>query len=87
MPSEVIANRSYDPDTRTLFIKFTSGELYAYAGVEPETWNALQQAISKGRFFQKHIRDRYPYGKVEDPSAVKLKRGGSGKVGPGFPPG
>ncbi|HEX3729975.1 MAG TPA: KTSC domain-containing protein [Opitutaceae bacterium] len=74
MPSEVIANRSYDPDTRTLFITFTSGELYAYDGVEPETWNALQQARSKGRFFQKHIRDRYPYGRVEDPSAVRLKR-------------
>ena len=74
MSSEVIADRSYDPETRTLFIRFTSGELYAYDGVEPETWTALRQAVSKGRFFQKHIRDHYPYGKVEDPSAVRLRK-------------
>lgn len=73
MPSEVIQNRSYDVQTRTLFITFTSGELYAYDGVEPETFEAMQRAVSKGRFFMKHIRGRYPYAKVEDAHAVRFR--------------
>ena len=73
MPSEVIKDFRYDERSRTLFIAFQSGELYAYDGVEPETYLALKRAISRGRFFMKHIRDRYAYGKVEDPSSVELK--------------
>lgn len=72
MPSEVIRDFRYDEQTRTLFVTFQSGELYAYDGVEPETHAAMRRAVSRGRFFTKHIRDRYAYGKVEDPSAVKL---------------
>ena len=73
MPSEVIRNRSYDVQTRTLFITFTSGELYAYDGVEPEIVQAMQRAPSKGRFFMKHIRGRYPYAKIEDAHAVRFR--------------
>jgi len=73
MPSEVIKDFRYDEVTRTLFITFQSGDLYAYDAVEPETFAAMRRAVSRGRFFMKHIRDRYAYGKVEDPSAVTLK--------------
>lgn len=74
MPSEVIKDFGYDDETRTLFIAFHSGDVYAYDGVEPQTYAAMRRSISRGRFFMKHIRGRYPYGKVEDPSAVKLRR-------------
>jgi hypothetical protein len=74
MPSEVIKAFSYDEQTRTLFVTFQSGGHYCYDGVEPETHAAMRRSISRGRFFMKHIRDRYPYGKVEDPSAVRLKK-------------
>jgi hypothetical protein len=73
MPSEVIKDFRYDEQSRTLFITFQSGELYAYDGVEPETYAAMGRSISRGRFFMKHIRGRYAYGKVEDLSAVKLQ--------------
>jgi hypothetical protein len=73
MPSEVIKDFRYDEQSRTLFIIFQSGELYAYDGVEPQTHAAMRRSISRGRFFMKHIRGRYAYGKVEDPAAVKLK--------------
>ena len=72
MPSEVIKAFRYDEQSRTLFVIFQSGELYAYDGVEPETYAAMTRSISRGRFFMKHVRDRYAYGKVENPSAVRL---------------
>jgi len=61
MPSEVIKDFRYDEQSRTLFVIFQSGELYAYDGVEPETYAALTRSISRGRFFMKHVRDRYAY--------------------------
>jgi hypothetical protein len=74
MPSEVIKDFRYDQQSRTLFITFQSGELYAYDGVEPETYAAMRRSVSRGRFFMEHIRSRYAYGKVDDPSAVELKK-------------
>jgi hypothetical protein len=73
MPSEVIKDFRYDEQSRTLFVTFQSGELYCYDGVEPETYAAMKRSISRGRFFMRRIRGRYPYGKVEDPSAVRLQ--------------
>ena len=73
MPSEVIKDFRYDDQSRTLFIAFKSGGLYAYDGVEPETYAAMRRSISRGRFFMRRIRGHYPYGKVEDPSAVELR--------------
>ena len=81
MPSEVIKDFRYDDQSRTLFVTFQSGELYAYDGVEPQTHAAMRRAISRGRFFMKHIRGRYAYGRVEDPSAVELKPSSSAQGG------
>ena len=72
MPSEVIRDFRYDGRSRTLFVRFHGGELYAYDGVEPKTYAAMKRALSRGRFFMKHVRGRYAYGMVEDPSAVRL---------------
>jgi hypothetical protein len=73
MPSEVIKDCRYDARTRTLFVTFPSGDLYAYADVEPQTWAAFCRAMSKGRFFSEHIRNHHAYGKVEDPAAVPMR--------------
>lgn len=70
MPSQVIRRYSYDETTRTLFITFTSGDLYAYLDVEPEVQAALKAAGSRGRYFAYNIRNRYRYrrmGPDEDP--------------------
>ena len=44
---------------------FVSGEVYEYDGVPPEVNDAFRAAFSRGRFFGPHIRDRYPFRRVE----------------------
>ncbi len=50
---------------RTLFVRFTSGEWYAYLDVEPGLYARLAAAASKGRFFQDEVRDRYAYRRLD----------------------
>lgn len=59
--SEAVADIEYDAPTRTLFVRFTSGEWYAYLGVPASEHAAFLAAESKGRFFQARIRDRYAF--------------------------
>lgn len=61
MPSSVVASYAYQPDARRLAIRFVSGELYVYDDVPPAVAAGLKGATSKGRFFQRHIRDRFAY--------------------------
>ena len=64
MPSTAISTFSYDGASRTLFVTFIDGDLYAYRDVEPQTYSAMTAAISKGRFFSRRIRGRYAYAKL-----------------------
>jgi hypothetical protein len=62
VPSTLIRKTAYDPDHRVLSVWFvTSGKRYDYGAVPPETYAAFRQAFSKGRFFNDHIRGRFPY--------------------------
>ena len=62
MPSTSIHKTEYDPDSRVLSVWFVaSGKRYDYEAVPPEIYMAFRQAFSKGRFFNTHIRDRFPY--------------------------
>jgi hypothetical protein len=65
VPSTAIQRFSYDLETQTLFVTFIDGDLYAYRGVEAETYQAMRAAVSKGRFFARHIRGRYAYAKLD----------------------
>jgi len=65
MPSSVIRRFQYDEAARRLRIVFVSGEVYDYDGVPPEVIAAFRAAPSRGRFFGPHIRDRYPFRRVE----------------------
>ena len=69
MPSAVIRAISYDDLTRTLFVTFTSGDLYAYIEVPAQTYADFRGAFSKGQYFAKHVRDRYAYRQI-DPDAL-----------------
>ena len=64
MPSTAIRRFSYDDQSRTLFVTFIDGDLYAYLDVEPRTYADMDQATSKGRFFANRVRDRYRYRKM-----------------------
>lgn len=60
--SSTIERASYDPDTQTLTVEFKrapkdkTDTIYTYSGVSAETWEAFEQAPSKGTHFVKRIR-------------------------------
>jgi hypothetical protein len=62
MPSTVIEKSAYDPATRTMSVWFrASGRRYDYEDVPPETYAAYRAAFSKGSYFNRVIRDRFPH--------------------------
>jgi hypothetical protein len=63
--SEALERVEYDAPARTLFVRFTSGEWYAYLDVGPQTYAELAAAPSKGRFFQEKVRDCYRYRRLD----------------------
>lgn len=63
--SSALAEVGYDADSRTLFIRFRAGGLYAYLDVPPEDAAGLMQAPSKGGFFQARIDPRFRFLKLE----------------------
>lgn len=54
----------YDPNTRTLEIRFHSGGTYRYFGVPAEVHVSLMGAPSHGRYFHRRIKGVYRYSKV-----------------------
>ncbi|HEX6741032.1 MAG TPA: KTSC domain-containing protein [Sphingomicrobium sp.] len=61
MPSTVIRSFDYRPEGRELLVTFTTGRRYLYRDVPPEAVAAFRGAFAKGRHFNAHIRDRYPF--------------------------
>ena len=59
--SSTLRNVAYDDDKKALFLTFTSGSLYEYADVPPGVVQELLLAPSKGRYFNEHIKTRYPF--------------------------
>ena len=65
MPSSVIRRFNYRPETRELEVLFVTGRRYIYGDVPPQEVERFRQAPSKGRHFNAHIRDRYPFRELE----------------------
>jgi hypothetical protein len=61
MPSTAIRYIHYDEAAHELRVGFVDGDDYAYEQVEPETYAAFRQARSKGGFFARKVRGRYPF--------------------------
>jgi hypothetical protein len=59
--SSCIAEVGYDPSDNTLAIRFRGGREYRYAGIPPETHEALLVAGSVGGYFNAQIRDVFPF--------------------------
>jgi hypothetical protein len=62
--SAAIRAIDYQPEHGKLFVTFQDGDEYVYVGVPPRVRDAFVRAPSKGRFFQRMIRDRYPYNRI-----------------------
>ena len=61
MPSTAIRSFAYDADHEQLMIEFITGRRYRYAGVPSKVADAMRKASSKGGFFNRRIRDLYPF--------------------------
>jgi hypothetical protein len=62
MPSQVIEKAIYNRESQTLDVWFRpSGKRYKYFEVPMEMYDAYNKAFSKGRFFNKFIRDHYRF--------------------------
>ena len=69
MPSTVIKAVRYDPDRRVLDVLFTTGRRYLYGDVPPAAADAFRAAFSKGRHFNRHVRDRYDCSEIIEEAA------------------
>ena len=49
----------------TLTIAFRSGGVYEYYHVSYSEYAGLMNASSPGKYFQAHIKNRYPYRRVQ----------------------
>jgi hypothetical protein len=63
--SSNLSGVGYDSSSRTLEIEFVSGRIYRYQDVPQGTYSALLEAPSKGQFFNREIRDHFPYSRRE----------------------
>ena len=58
--STVIRGAWYLPERRQLDLLFTSGRRYVYSNVPMAVATELAEAESKGRFYNREIRNRFP---------------------------
>ena len=64
MPYTVIVNIEYDPEQQQLKITFLSGSVYRYYKVPPEVMDLFNRYKSKGQVFNRFIKDKYDYDKL-----------------------
>jgi KTSC domain len=58
--STVIRSMGYGASHAVLEIEFISGRIYRYHMVPQRQWSGLEAAGSKGRYFDAHIREKFP---------------------------
>jgi hypothetical protein len=65
MPSSVIRAYHYHRPEGSLDITFVSGRQYRYRQVPESVYTKFKAAASKGEFFNRHIRERFSFVKLE----------------------
>ncbi|NHC37250.1 KTSC domain-containing protein [Scytonema millei] len=63
--STMATSIGYDCTDRILQVEFSSGSVYQYVDVEPETWEALQETDSLGRFYNSNIKGQYDCQRID----------------------
>lgn len=59
--STTLATVTYDPSAQLLWLEFRNRAVYCYFGVPPAVHLSLIAAPSKGVYFNRNIRGRFPY--------------------------
>ena len=62
--STTLATVAYDQARELLQLEFRSRAIYQYLGVPAAVYDALLHAPSKGHYFNRVIRGRFPYAQV-----------------------
>lgn len=77
--SSTIAAVGYDAVRKLLEVEFSSRAVYHYFGVAAGVHQSLLSAPSKGTFFNRNIRGRFPYRRLPECSlaehAIAVVRG------------
>lgn len=66
--SSAVAALGYDAASRTLFVRFREGGLYAYLDVPREVARAFEAAPSKGGFFRDEVDPGFRYVRLDAPA-------------------
>ena len=61
MPSTVIRSFRYLADHRELEVTFRSGRVYAYLDVPLHVAKAMRASVSKGEFFNTHVKGVFAF--------------------------
>jgi lysyl-tRNA synthetase class 2 len=61
MPSTAIEHFGYDEAARELHVTFVGGAAYTYYRVPKQVYAAFRAAVSKGKFLNARIKDRYDF--------------------------
>ena len=69
LSSRTLASAGYDADRCQLELEFRSGKRYLYFQVPRHCYEELLQAESKGRYFNRSIRNRFAFQDLSAPSA------------------
>ena len=69
LESRTLASARYDSARLQLELEFRSGKRYLYLQVPSQIYHALLQAPSKGGFFNRRIRNRFPFQNLSVTSA------------------
>lgn len=64
--SRTLATVTYDGARHLLWLEFRSRAVYCYFDVPPGVYQELMTADSKGSYFNRNIRGRFPYRRVTD---------------------
>ena len=56
---------TYQDQSAFLELPFRSGAHYRYIGVPAQVYQELRMVESKGRYFHRHIRNRFTYAKID----------------------
>lgn len=62
--SSNLAAVAYSPDFARMYIRFISGDVYAYLDIPESVYQGLLAAGSKGKYLHRHVKGAFGYVKV-----------------------
>ena len=69
LESTTLASVLYHPAFRRLEVEFRSGQRYLYFRIPVDCYRQLIASQSKGAYFNRHIRNCFPFQHLSRPSA------------------